>query len=130
MVWLGISWDGQTDLVVLNRGKLTGQRYIDDILDQARPYAGAVGDQFIPLDDNARPPIVRMDWPARSPPFIEQLWNELQVRVSARQLQLRTIQALGAMMVKERAAIPVITIRNLIGNMRRRCQAVIDSLKL
>ena len=48
--------DGRTDLVVLNRGTLTGQRYIDDILDnQIRLYAAAVGDQFILMDDNARP---------------------------------------------------------------------------
>jgi hypothetical protein len=56
MVWGGISWDGRTDLVVLYRGTLTGQRYIDDILDnQVRLYATAVGDQFIIMDDNARP---------------------------------------------------------------------------
>jgi hypothetical protein len=48
--------DGRTDLVVLNRGTMTGQRYIDDILDnQVRLYAEAVGDQFIIMDDNARP---------------------------------------------------------------------------
>ena len=33
MVWGGISWDGRTDLVVLNRGTLTGQRYIDEMLE-------------------------------------------------------------------------------------------------
>ena len=81
MVWGGISWDGRTDLVVLNQGTLTAQRYRDEILDtQVRLYAGAVGDQFILMDDNARPHtahivqrylyiegITRMDWPARSP---------------------------------------------------------------
>jgi hypothetical protein len=80
MVWGGISWDRQIDMFVLNGGTLTGQRYIDDILDnQIRLYAGAVGDQFILMDDNARPhrarvvqdflemeSIERMDWPARS----------------------------------------------------------------
>jgi hypothetical protein len=45
----GISSDGRTDLVVLNIGTLTGQRYTDHILDnQIRLYAGASG-------DNARP---------------------------------------------------------------------------
>ena len=56
MVWGGISWDGRTDLVVLNQGTLTAQRYRDEILDtQVRLYAGAAGDQFILTDDNARP---------------------------------------------------------------------------
>jgi hypothetical protein len=56
MVWGGISWDGRTDLVVLNRATLTGQRYIDDSLDnQVRLYAGAEGDQFILMHDYAHP---------------------------------------------------------------------------
>jgi hypothetical protein len=56
MVWGGISWDGRTDLVVLNTGTLTGQRYINDILDnQVRLYAGSIGDQFILMYDSARP---------------------------------------------------------------------------
>jgi hypothetical protein len=54
MVRRGTNWDGRTDLVVLNRGTLTGKRYIDYILDnQIRLYAGADGDQL--MDDNARP---------------------------------------------------------------------------
>jgi hypothetical protein len=77
----GISGDGRTDLVVLNRAKLTDQRYIYDIVDkQVRLYAGAVGDHFILMGDNARPyrtrvvkdylsreSVERMDWPASSP---------------------------------------------------------------
>jgi hypothetical protein len=131
MVWGCISWDGRTDLVLLNKGTLTGQRYIDDILDnKVRLYAGAVGDQFILMDDNVSPhrarvvqdylereSIERMDWPARSSDLnqIEHMWNELQTRTSARQLQPRTILELGAMLVKEWAVIPVRTIKNLIG---------------
>ena len=61
MVWGGISWDGRTDLCVLDRGTLTGQRYIEDILDvHVRLYAGAVGDGFILMDDNARPHVAPM----------------------------------------------------------------------
>jgi hypothetical protein len=32
MVWGGISWDGRTDLIVLDKGTLTVQRYRDEIL--------------------------------------------------------------------------------------------------
>lgn len=79
---------------------LTAQPYQDEILDtQKRLYAGAVGNGFILMDDNARPPtantvqeffqregITRLDWPARSPDLtpIEQMWNEFQVHISAR----------------------------------------------
>jgi hypothetical protein len=55
MVWPGISIDGKTDLHVI-AGNLSGVRYRDEILHPiVRPYAGAVGDGFILMDDNARP---------------------------------------------------------------------------
>ena len=52
--------------------------------------------------------ITRMDWPARSPDLnpIEHMWNELQVRLSARQVQPRSLQELGASLVKEWNNIP------------------------
>ena len=81
MVWAGISRGGRIDLHIVMRGMMTGVRYRDEILDvYVRPYASAIGPQFILMDDNARPhrarvvedylqqeTIVRMDWPARSP---------------------------------------------------------------
>jgi hypothetical protein len=49
------------DLVVLNIGKLTGQRYIDDILvNQNRLYAKASGDHFTLMDDKACPHRARL----------------------------------------------------------------------
>ena len=80
MVWAGISAQGKTDLHVIDNGTLTALRYVDEILDvYVRPYAGAVGENFILMDDNARAhraritdqyleqaKIVRMEWPARS----------------------------------------------------------------
>ena len=143
MVWDGISWDGRTDLCVLHRGTLTTQRCRDDILDvHVRPYAGAIGDPFILMDDNAHPHtahaiqeyleregIESLDWPARSPDLnpIEQVWNSFQNAISARQVQPRSIQELGAMLVQEWDNMTQASIRNLIGSMRRRCQAVIES---
>ena len=81
MVWGGISIHGRTDLHFFNQGAVTGQRYLDEVIRPiVRPYAGAVGDGFILMDDNARPHrarvvntflqeegIARTDWPARSP---------------------------------------------------------------
>ena len=81
MVWAGISPQGKTDLHVIDNGTLTALRYVNEILDvYVRPYAGAVGENFILMDDSARAhraritdqyleqaTIVRMEWPARSP---------------------------------------------------------------
>jgi hypothetical protein len=54
MVWGGISKAGRTDVHVLERGTMTGVRYRDEILGvYVRPYAGAVGPEFILMDDNA-----------------------------------------------------------------------------
>ena len=66
---------------MINGGSLTRLRYRDEILDPfTRPFAGAIGDRFILIQDNAHPitatvcidnpnreTIEEMDWPARSP---------------------------------------------------------------
>ena len=81
MVRGGISYDGSTDLYVIINGSLTGIRYRDEILASiVRLYAGAIGNDFILMDGNARShrarivneylqqeSIERMDWPAKSP---------------------------------------------------------------
>ncbi|GFV31838.1 uncharacterized protein TNCV_2105881 [Trichonephila clavipes] len=78
--WAGISLGGHTDLHVFHGGTVTGLRYRDEILDPyVRPYAAAIGNDFILMDDNARPHrawiveeyledhgLERMEWPARS----------------------------------------------------------------
>ena len=56
MVRAGICSGGRTDLYVIDRDALTGVRYRDKILHPImRPFARAIGDDFILMDDNARP---------------------------------------------------------------------------
>ncbi|GFU90660.1 transposable element Tcb2 transposase, partial [Trichonephila clavipes] len=81
LMYGGISIDGRTDLYINRDGPLTARRYRDKILRPiVVPYAAAIGDDFILMDDNCRPHrtnlvedflfeegFVRMDWPACSP---------------------------------------------------------------
>lgn len=143
MVWAGISMHGKTVLHVIENGTLTAVRYCNEILDvYVRPYAGAIGPDFILMDDNARPhranitnqflenaTIERMDWPARSPDMnpIEHAWDMLQKAVSARPVQPTTVPQLRTALQEEWARLPQQQLRRLISNMRRRCQAVIDA---
>ncbi|GFX45087.1 transposable element Tcb2 transposase [Trichonephila clavipes] len=99
LVWAGISLGGHTDLHVFHGGTVTGLRYRDEILDPyVHPYAAAIGDDFILMDDNARPHrariveeyledhgLERMEGPARSPDLnpIEHLWDYLGREVGA-----------------------------------------------
>ncbi|GFX96687.1 transposable element Tcb2 transposase [Trichonephila clavipes] len=81
LVYGSISIDGHTDLYIIRDGPLTARRYRDETLRPILvPYAAAIGDDLILMDDNYRPHrgnlvedslfeegIVRMEWPACSP---------------------------------------------------------------
>ncbi|GFX28568.1 transposable element Tcb2 transposase [Trichonephila clavipes] len=55
LVYGGISIDGRTDLYIIRDGPLTTRRYRDEILRPISvPYAAAIGDDFILMDDKCR----------------------------------------------------------------------------
>ncbi|GFV08280.1 transposable element Tcb2 transposase [Trichonephila clavipes] len=52
----GISIDGHIDLYIIRDGPLTARRYRDEVLRPiVVPYAAAIGDDFILMDDNCGP---------------------------------------------------------------------------
>ncbi|GFW34376.1 transposable element Tcb2 transposase [Trichonephila clavipes] len=81
LVWGGIMLGSRTDLHIFDAGSVNGTRYCNEILlPYVRLFRGAMGLQFLFMDDNApchstvtaeqlleSEDIKRMDWPARSP---------------------------------------------------------------
>ncbi|GFT13590.1 transposable element Tcb2 transposase [Trichonephila clavipes] len=132
----GISIDGRTDLYIIRDGPLTARRYRDEILRPiVVPYAAAIGDDFILMDDNCRPHranlvedflfeegIVRMEWPACSPDMnpIEHVWDALGRRVAGRQPPPQTLQELERALLEEWDRIPQLLINSLIDSMPQR----------
>ena len=137
MVWGGISMDGRTDLHVFGRGGINAVRYRDEILEPiVRPFAGAIGQEFILMQDNARPHVAHvcmefleeegievLDWPAVSPDLnpIEHVWDLLYRRVRGRRHVPQDVPELRQALVEEWRAIPQNVIRRLIRSMPRRC---------
>ncbi|GFV46884.1 transposable element Tcb2 transposase [Trichonephila clavipes] len=95
----GNMMDGRTDLHFFDTGSVTAQRYKDKVLE---PYVylfrGAVGPDFIFMDDNApshrtmliddfleTENIQRMSWPANSPDLntIQHVWDMLGGQIAA-----------------------------------------------
>ncbi|GFV15320.1 transposable element Tcb2 transposase [Trichonephila clavipes] len=105
------------------------------------PYAAAIGDDFILMDDNCRPHranlvtrkeffeegIVRMEWPACSPDMnpIEHVWDALGRRVSGRQPPLQTLQELERALLEEWDRIPQLVLNSLIDSMPQRCSTLL-----
>ncbi|KFM69175.1 Transposable element Tc3 transposase, partial [Stegodyphus mimosarum] len=142
LVWGGIILGSRTDLHV-QIGTMTSQIYRDVILEQhVRLFRGAMGAQFVFMDDNARPhranivseclqseDITRMDWPAFSPDLnpVEHVWDMLGRRVAARQPPPTCVPELRRALLFEWCNIPQDQVDNLILSMPRRCTDCIAS---
>ncbi|GFT48575.1 transposable element Tcb1 transposase [Trichonephila clavipes] len=122
---------------------MTGHIYRDDILEQhVHLFRGAMGAEFLFMDDNARPhranivdeclqseDITRMDWPEYSLDLnpIEHVWDMLGRRIVARQPPPTCLLELRRALLDEWCNIPQAPIDNLILSMPRRCKACIAS---
>ncbi|KFM72497.1 Transposable element Tcb1 transposase, partial [Stegodyphus mimosarum] len=142
LVWAGIILGSRTDLHV-QLGTMISQIYRDVILKQnVRLLRGAMGAQFVFMDDNARPhranivseclqseDITRMDWPAFSPDLnpVEHVWDMLGRRVPARQPPPTCLPELRRALLFECCNIPQDQIDHLILSMPRRCTDCIAS---
>ncbi|GFT52770.1 transposable element Tcb2 transposase [Trichonephila clavipes] len=142
LVWEGIMLGSRTDLHIFDAGSVNGTRFCNEILlPYVRLFTGAMGLQFLFMDDNApchrtiavkqlleSEDIEQMDWPARSPDFnpIENVWDFLGRRLSARTLPPVTIRELRLILQDEWAAMPQQLIDTLILSMGRRCETCLD----
>lgn len=143
MVWAGVSTEARTELYLVPRGSITGERYIAEILeDYVVPYAPFIGDDFLLMHDNARPHVARvvgeyleevnipqMEWPPLSPDMnpIEHVWDALGRRIRRRVPAPMTLNELREALLEEWEAIPQHAISHLIEGMPRRMQAVIQA---
>ncbi|GFX56121.1 transposable element Tcb2 transposase [Trichonephila clavipes] len=138
LVWGDIMLGSCTDLHIFDAGSVNGTRYCNEILlPYLRLFRGAMGLQFLLMDDNApchrtvaskqlleSEDIERMDWPARSPDLnpIEHVWDFLGSRLASRTLPAVTIRELQLALQDEWAAMPQQLIDTLILSMGRRCE--------
>ncbi|GFX99756.1 transposable element Tcb2 transposase [Trichonephila clavipes] len=133
MVWGAIAYAGRCTLIVM-RGTLTGQRYVDDIL---RPHVGPFLNGLpgaIFQQDNARPHTARvaqdflrhfqtLPWSARSPDLSpdEHVWDQLKRQM----LSCHSVHDLELAVQDLWAHLPQDNIRCLINSMSDRAAACI-----
>jgi hypothetical protein len=143
MVWGGISMEARTELVVVNGGAMTANRYTRDILEpHVVPFAPFIGNDSNLMHDNACPHIAQivneyldtveihhMIWPARSPDLnpIEHVWDMVGRRVKVRTPAPADLRDVSAAVIQEWQEIDQAVIRDLFEGMPRRMEAVIQA---
>ncbi|GFU44660.1 transposable element Tcb2 transposase [Trichonephila clavipes] len=117
LVWGGIMLGSRTDLHIFDAGSVNGTRYCNEILlPYVRLFRGAMGLQFLFMDDNA---------PCHRTVAAEQLLESEDIerrRLAARTLPPVTIRELRLALQDEWAAMPQQLIDTLILSMGRRCE--------
>ncbi|GFV67246.1 transposable element Tcb2 transposase [Trichonephila clavipes] len=117
LVWGGIMLGSRTDLHIFDAGAM-GLQFL--LMDDNAPYHRTVAaEQLLESED-----IERMDWPARSLDLnpIEHVWDCLGRRLAARTLPPVTIRELRLALQDELAAMSQQLIDTLILSMGRRCE--------
>ncbi|GFX98166.1 transposable element Tcb2 transposase [Trichonephila clavipes] len=133
MLWVAIDYDSRSTLIVM-RGILTDQRYVDDIL---RPHVGPFLNGLpgaIFQQDNAHPHTARvaqdflchfqaLPWPAHSPDLspVEHVWDQLKRQMSS----CHSVHDLELAVQDMWAHLPQDNIRCLINSMPDRVAACI-----
>ncbi|GFY24149.1 transposable element Tcb2 transposase [Trichonephila clavipes] len=112
LVWGGTMLGSRTDLHIFDAGSVNGTRYCNEILlPYVRLFRGAMGLQFLFMDDNA---------PCHRTVAAEQLLESR--RLAARTLPPVMIRELRLVLQDEWAAMPQQLIDTLILSMGRRCE--------
>jgi transposase len=143
LVWGGIMLSSRTPLYPFGGRSVNATVYRDTILEPCvRLFRGAVGEEFIFMDDNARPHrailvdeyletegIQRMEWPARSPDLnpIEHVWDMIGRGLAAIHPPPLTRFQLERAVVRIWDGLPQNMIDHLIDSMGRRCEACIQA---
>nr|CAH7759085.1 unnamed protein product [Callosobruchus chinensis] len=121
MFWGGIRFNGRTQLIHIPE-TMTGTYYLQNIINaNVLPLRNETGDQFIIMDDNARPHrtravqqtlengnIARLEWPAMSPDMnpIEHVWDYISRAIYNRNSPPRSTQELIVAATEEWNSIP------------------------
>ncbi|GFU64153.1 transposable element Tcb2 transposase [Trichonephila clavipes] len=129
----------RTELHNFDRGSVIGDSYCEEVLlPHVRLFRGAIGPDFIFMDDNARPhrtlaveelleseDVTRMDWQEYSPDLnpIEHVWDALGRRIAAGLYHAENTQHLKKMLIEIWAFLPQEMLHQLVLSMRRQCKA-------
>ncbi|GFY24663.1 DDE_3 domain-containing protein [Trichonephila clavipes] len=112
------------------------------LIHMSAPYAAAIGNDFILIDDNTRPHrariveeyledhvLERMECPARSPDLnpIEHLWDYLGRKVAALNPPPRSLHELKQGLLCVWSSLPIPVSDNLINSMGNRCRQCIQA---